>query len=54
MLALTTQPGFYLFKVNNRDIKNTRVRCEICLKLTVRSPEQRQWHRPGVFIVNFQ
>ena len=29
----------YLFKCNNR---NTRKRCEICLKLTVKTPEQRR------------
>ena len=30
-------PGnIYLFKVNN---KNTRKRCEICLKLTIKTPE---------------
>ena len=29
----------YLFKVNN---KNTRKSCEICLKLTIKTPERRQ------------
>ena len=43
-LTLTIKPGFYLFKVNNRDTKNTRARCEMCLKLTVKTPEWRQWH----------
>ena len=43
----------YLFKVNNR---NSWKRCEIqiCLKLTIKTPEQRQWRRSGVFIVNFE
>ena len=36
------QPGFYLFKVNNRNTKSTRAGCEMCLKLTVRTPERRQ------------
>ena len=31
----------YLFKVNNR---NTRTRCEVCLKLTLQTPEWRLWH----------
>ena len=31
--------GIYLLKVNNR---NTRTRCEICSKLTIKIPEQRQ------------
>ena len=30
----------YLFKVNRR---NTRKRCEICSKLTIKTPERRQW-----------
>ena len=31
--------GNYMFKVNNR---NTRTRCEICSKLTIKTPERRQ------------
>ena len=30
--------GIYMFKVNN---KNTRIRYEICSKLTIKAPEQR-------------
>ena len=30
--------NIYLFKVNNR---NTRKRCEICSKLTIKTPERR-------------
>ena len=43
--------NIYLLKVNNR---NTRKRCEICSKLTIKTPEQRQWRRSGVFNVNFE
>ena len=43
--------NFYLLKVNNR---NAETRCEICSKLTRKTPERRQWHRSGVFIVNFE
>ena len=43
--------GIYLLKVNNR---NTRTRCEIYSKLTIKTPERRQWRRSGVFIVNFE
>ena len=43
--------GIYLFKVNNR---NSRTRCEICSKLTIKTPERRQWHLSGVVIVNFE
>ena len=40
-----------LLKVNNR---NTRTRCEICSKLTIKTPEQRQWHCSGVFPVDLE
>ena len=43
--------GIYFLKVNNR---NTRTRCEICSKLTTKTPERRQLRRSGVFIVNFE
>ena len=36
----------YMFKVNNG---NTRTMCEICSKLTIKTPE-----RSDVFIVNFE
>ena len=26
----------------------------MCSKLTIKSPLQRQWHRSGIFIVNFE
>ena len=34
--------------------RNTRTRCEICSKLTIMTPERRQWRRYGVFTVNFE
>ena len=43
--------GNYMFKVNNR---NTRTRCEICSKLTIKTPERCHLRRSGVFIVNFE
>ena len=43
--------GIYLLKVNN---KNTRTRCELCSKLTIKTPELRHWRRSGVFIVNLE
>ena len=45
---LMTPVGIYMFKVNDRDIRKW---CEICLKLTIKTPERR---RSGVFIVNFE
>ena len=41
--------GICLFKVNNR---NTKVRCEICSKVKIKTSERRQWRRSGVFILN--
>ena len=43
--------GNYMFKVND---KNTRTRYETYLELTRKRPEQRQWCRSGVFIMNFE
>ena len=40
-----------MFKVNKR---NTRTRCEICSKVTIKTPERRQWRCSGTFIVNFE
>ena len=38
-IARSTNPaGNYMFKVNNR---NTKTRCEICSKLTIKTPERR-------------
>ena len=47
----TTQfpAGINLLKVNN---KNTRTRCEICSKLTIKTLDGCQWCHSGVFIVN--
>ena len=39
------------FKVNNR---NVRTSCEIFSKLTMKTPEQRQWCRSGISIVNLE
>ena len=41
--------NIYLFKVNNKD---TRKRCKICSKLTIKTLERCQWCRSGVFFVN--
>ena len=53
--------NIYLFKANN---KNNRKRCKLCLKLTIKTPEQRRIFRSsekltsipksGVFIGNFE
>ena len=43
--------GTNLLKINDG---NTRTRCKTCLKLTIKTPERRQWCRSGVIIVNFE
>ena len=43
--------NFAYYKVNNR---NTRTRCKIYSKLTMKTPERCQWGRSAVFIVNFE
>ena len=48
---MVNTPGITcLSKLNNR---NTRKRCEICLKLTTET-QKRQWRRYGIFSVNFE
>ena len=37
----------YILRINQR---NTRKRCEICSKLTIKMPERRQWRCSGVFV----
>ena len=49
--ALYIPAGIYLLRVNNR---NTRKKCELCLKLAIKTPERCHWHCSGVFIVNFE
>ena len=34
--------------------RNTTKRCEICSKLTIKTPVRRQWRCSGIFIVNFE
>ena len=41
--------NIHLFKVNNW---NSKGRCEICLKLTIKTLGQRRWRHSGVFIVD--
>ena len=43
--------SIYFHKVTNR---NTRKRCEIYSKLTIKAPERRQWRRSVDFIVSFE
>ena len=44
-------PNNYLFKTNN---KNTKKRCKICLKSTIKTPERLLWRYSGVILANFE
>ena len=48
-LELTKQG---LTKVSNRNTRGKRY--EICSKLSIKTPERRQWHRSSAFIVIFE
>ena len=41
----------YILKISNW---NTRKRCEIFSKLTIKTSKRRQWRRSGIFIVKFE
>ena len=41
----------YMLKVNDW---NTRARCEICSRLSIKTLERPHWGRSGVFIFNFE
>ena len=41
--------GIYMFKVDNT---NTKTKCEICSKLTIKTTERRHRRLSGVFIVS--
>ena len=43
MIPNKYQVGIYLLKVSNRNI---RTWCEICSKLTLKTPKRRQWLKP--------
>ena len=47
MQEKTFPAGNYMFKVNNR---NTRTRCEMYSKLTIKIPERRLWRLLMAFV----
>ena len=49
--VITCSATQHVLQVNNR---NNRTRCEICSKLTIKTPERHHWCRSGVFIGNFE
>ena len=46
-----TQPAITSSKLT---IETLEQRCEICSKVTIKTPKRRHWRRFGVFIVNFE
>ena len=52
-VIIVNPAGICLLKVNNR---NTRARCEICSKLTIKTPERHECFTPcsSVSIANFE
>ena len=49
--GLYYQGNIYMFKVSNR---STRKMCEICFKLTIKTPERYHWRCCDVFIGNVE
>ena len=48
---LDNPASIYLFKVSNR---NTRTMCEICSKLTIKTPEEYLWFRSAASIADLE
>ena len=48
---INNKGGIYLFKVSNG---NNRTMCETCSKLEIKTPEQSQMRRSGVFYVSLE
>ena len=46
-----SQPAITCSKLT---IETLEQKCELCSKLTLKTPKRRQWRRFGVFIVNFE
>ena len=47
-MCIRISANIYLFKINDR---KSRKSCEICSKLTIKTPERRQGRRFGVFLL---
>ena len=46
--------GFPVKELLKENRRKTWKKCEICSKSTIETPEQYQWRRSGIFIVNFK
>ena len=47
-MCIRISSNIYLFKINDR---KSRKSCEICSKLTIKTPERRQGRRFGVLLL---
>ena len=54
MLAILMLPELSQLEFTSSKLTIEELRCEICSKLIIKTPERRQWRRSDVFIVNFE
>ena len=54
MLAILILPELSQLEFTSSKLTIEELRCEICSKLIIKTPERRQWRRSDVFIVNFE
>ena len=54
MLAILMLPELSQLEFISSKFTAEELRCEICSKLIIKTPERRQWRRSDVFIVNFE
>ena len=54
MLAILILPELSQLEFTSSKLAIEELRCEICSKLIIKTPERRQWRRSDVFIVNFE
>ena len=54
MLAILMLPELSQLEFISSKLTTEELRCEICSKLIIKTPERRQWRRSDVFIVNFE
>ena len=54
MLAILMLPELSQLEFISSKLTTEELRCEICSKLIIKTPERRQCRRSDVFIVNFE
>ena len=53
-LSESSRPESFQEILGQSQHRGTRKRCKIGSKLTIKTPEWRQWRRSNVFIINFE